>query len=90
MPATVSTTRRIFEFGHARRKRHRQDNDKDEPLAKRNRETPDIVATDVVGMVIVVAIVAVIAVAVLSVVAGYLAVSHEGDTVSATVTDTTD
>lgn len=60
-------------------------------MAKRNRETPDIVATDVIGMVIVVAVVAAIAVAVLAVVADYLAVSHGGDTVPATtVTGTAD
>lgn len=59
-------------------------------MAKRNRETPDIVATDVIGMVIVVAVVVTIAVAVLAVVADSLAVSHEGGTVSATVTDTAD
>lgn len=59
-------------------------------MERRKPDNTDIVTTDVIGMVIVVAIVAVIAVAVLSVVAGYLAVSHEGDTVSATVTDTTD
>lgn len=58
-------------------------------MAKRNRETPDIVATDVIGMVIVVAIVAVIAVAVLSVVAEYLATAQGSDTV-ATVTETAD
>ena len=70
-------------------RRHRQDNDKDEPLAKRNRETPDIVATDVIGMVIVVAIVAVIAVAVLSVVADYLGTTQDSGT-AATVTETAD
>lgn len=58
-------------------------------MAKRNRETPDIVATDVIGMVTVVAVVAVIAVAVLAVVAGYLDATHGSDT-TATVTDTTD
>ena len=60
-------------------------------MAKRNRETPDIVATDVAGMVIVVAVVATIAVAVLAVVSNYLAVSHEGGTASTTtVTGTAD
>lgn len=60
-------------------------------MAKRNRETPDIVATDVAGMVIVVAVVAAIAVAVLAVVSNYLAVSHGDGTVpTTTVTGTSD
>ena len=90
MPATVSTTQRIFEFGRVEsERRHRQD--KDEPLVKRKRDNPDIVATDVAGMVIVVAVVAAIAVAVLAVVADYLATAHGGDTVPATtVTGTAD
>lgn len=58
-------------------------------MAKRNRETPDIVATDVAGMVIVVAIVAAIAVAVLSVVADYLDTAQDSGT-AATVTETAD
>ena len=59
-------------------------------MAKRNRETPDIVATDVIGTVIVVAIVAVIAVAVLSVVADYLDTAQGSDTDATTVADTAD
>lgn len=54
-------------------------------MANRNRETPDIVVTDVVGMVIVVAIVAVIAVAVLSVVADYLGTTQDSGTAATTV-----
>lgn len=59
-------------------------------MAKRNRETPDIVATDVAGMVIVVAIVAAIAVTVLSVVADYLDTAQGSDTDATTVADTAD